>query len=137
MFSRWRMIRSLDAIGILARNGFGMFIRMTRTRDLVNTGGCRQAARIQKGGCQNRSCHNRWRSVRETVMAELIQAYDAVKDVWEVIGTLPYPLKGHSAVVNNGWLYFFCGQKSKLPSGREPGAIINSGWRARVSDLKS
>ena len=68
---------------------------------------------------------------------ELIQAYDAVKDVWEVIGTLPYPLKGHSAVVNNGWLYFFCGQKSKLPSGREPGAIINSGWRARVSDLKS
>ena len=66
-----------------------------------------------------------------------VQVYDTTGDRWEVVGHLPYPLKGHVAVLWGGAIFMFAGQRSISATSASPGDVLDSGWKADLPDLNA
>ncbi len=73
------------------------------------------------GGIENR---NRLKST--------VQVYDPATDRWRIAGHHPYPIKGHVALSYGEHVFSFCGQRSVSEIDVRPGAVLASGWKARL-----
>jgi hypothetical protein len=67
-------------------------------------------------------------------LAATIQCYDADRDTWKLIGTLPYRTKTNLAALHNGWLYSVAGMRDRSPTDPLTGDTVAHTWRARVSE---
>lgn len=64
-----------------------------------------------------------------------IQVYDTINDRWKNIGQLPYPMKGHVALLHKETIYIFSGQRSISAISPKPGDVLDCGWKAALPDL--
>lgn len=72
------------------------------------------------------------RKKRAFVLSDALQAYDAVRDEWKRVGTLPYRVKTNVTAFHEGWLYSAGGQRDRGPTEPHTGDVVAHTWRAKV-----
>jgi len=106
----------------------------TRAADLPLAASHTEFSGVQRG---NRFAilggeHVKNRKVRATALTAAIQCYDAERDTWEQVGTLPYRVKTNLAALHDGWLYSTLGLRDRGPDDPYTGPIVAHTWRTHV-----
>jgi hypothetical protein len=68
----------------------------------------------------------------EMGLTAAIQKYDARRDAWSIVGTLPYRVKTCVTGHHDGWIYIVGGQRDRGAADARPGRFVNRAWRARL-----
>ena len=68
----------------------------------------------------------------EMGLTAAIQKYDARRDTWSIVGTLPYRVKTPVTGYHDGWIYIVGGQRDRGAADARPGRFDNQAWRARL-----
>jgi N-acetylneuraminic acid mutarotase len=76
--------------------------------------------------------HAKDRDARVLKLTDAIQCYDAERDAWKVVGTLPYRVKTNVIGRHDGWIYSALGQRDRGPGDAAAGEIVAHTWRARM-----
>lgn len=69
------------------------------------------------------------------ILNNTVLSYHLLENKWEIIGLLPYHLKGPSSAFYKGWLYVIAGQRSASDDDLRPGLVLDSVWKARLDFL--
>lgn len=76
--------------------------------------------------------HEKDARTRFQVLTDAIQCYDADRDAWKLLGTLPYRVKTNVIGRHGNWLYSALGQRDHGPSDPRSGEIVAHTWRAQI-----
>jgi hypothetical protein len=76
--------------------------------------------------------HAKNREARVLTLTDVIQGYDAERDAWTVLGTMPYRVKTNVIAQHGDWIYSALGQRDRGPSDPAPGEIVAHTWRAKM-----
>ena len=70
---------------------------------------------------------------KKVQISDAIQAYDPLRDRWDILGKLPYRSKEVVTAYNDGYIYFTTGQRDKGPFNPLPAKEFDhSLWRAKL-----
>jgi hypothetical protein len=71
-------------------------------------------------------------SARAFELTDAIQSYDADRNTWKLLGTLPYRTKTNVTALHNGWIYSTLGMRDRSPTDPLTGDTVAHTWRAKV-----
>jgi hypothetical protein len=74
--------------------------------------------------------HVKDREAKVLKSTNVIQGYDAVRDVWKILGTMPYRIKTNVVARHGPWIYSALGQRDRGPHDAGPGELVAHTWRA-------
>lgn len=76
--------------------------------------------------------HEKDKVKRVLTLTDAIQCYDADRDRWKILGTLPYRVKTNVIGRHGDWIYSALGQRDRGPTDATSGEIVAHTWRAKI-----
>ena len=65
-------------------------------------------------------------------MTDVLQGYDAERNEWKILGTLPYRVKTNLTASYGDWIYSTLGQRDGGPNNPGPSEVVAHTWRAKL-----
>lgn len=76
--------------------------------------------------------HEKNKKARALMLTDAIQCYDAERDTWKILGTLPYRVKTNVVGLHDGFVYSALGQRDRGRDDPFPGEVVAHTWRAKM-----